>query len=349
MERKMKTESKEQLMKFIEAIVYILSIIVVVFANVYGNIYFRFIPLLFILGIIGNIAFKRTVTTTVFGMIICICTMYLNGTRNMAENLFNSSILSINIALGEVFSSSLMKYIGYIKENRKNKIKDETSIETHVKYLSLPVLLFFFFLAGYNYINSNIFELSLSKKRLDSYLTSSNIDYSITDITFNITPKRNFKFRVYDNNDLRSYDYIVYTNKKLEIKDVQDNNINNKILNYNKEIEKIISGLNVKDINVKVIYENSEYVIEFSKNVNNINNNVIKDYSMQISNIIENEDFDKILKQVSRVLLELKSNEDTSKNIASYFYVENYYKTKNTNLTKTYSYINDSLTVEYID
>lgn len=349
MERKMKTESKEQLMKFIEAIVYILSIIVVVFANVYGNVYFRFIPLLFILGIIGNLAFKRTVTTTVFGMIICICTMYLNGTRNIAENLFNSSILAINIALGEVFSDSLMKYVGYLKENNKNRFKDENSIRNNVKYLSLPVLVFIFFLISYNYMNSNVFELHSSKKRLDNYLTSNNVDYNITDITFNITPKRNFKFRIYDNNDLRTYDYIVYTNKNLEIKDVQNNNINNKILNYNKEISKIMSDLDVKDINAKVIYENSEYVIEFSKNVNNINNNVIKDYSMQISNIIENEEFDKILKQVSRVLLELKSTEDASKNITSYFYVENYYKVKNTNLTKTYSYINDSLTVEYID
>lgn len=350
MKRNMKTESKEELLKFIEAIVYILTIVIVVFSNVYGNVYFKFIPLLFILGIVGNIVFKRPIITTIFGMIVCICTIYLNGTRNILDNLFNSLLLSVNIALGEIFISSLLKCIKYVKCLKRNKEKICLNIKESIKYLSIPFLTLTFFLISYNYINSNIFELCSAKSRLNDYLNTNNkIDYTISNINFSIVPNRGFRFRLYDNDTLRNYEYIVYTNKSMEIKDVQNYNINEKIKAYNLKLNELISKLKVTDIDVRVIYENMEYVIEFTKNVNNISDNTIKDYSMQISNIIDNDEFDKILRQVSRVLIILEDKEDTSKNIVSYFYVDNYYKNKNTNITKTYSYINDSLTVEYID
>lgn len=351
MVKKLKTSASEQIMQIVEAVVYILAIIIVSVVNVYGNIYFRFIPLLFLLGIIGNVFFKRPITTTVFGMIVCICTNYLKGMRNVAEIVFDSSIFALDIALGEVFASSLFKYLNYVKESKKNKFSSSENKINYLKYAILPISIFIFFIFSYNYINSNIFELNASNKKLNNYLNQNNIkDYKIVNVTFNVKPKRNFEYKVYSNDTKRVYEYDVYTSSKEDVLDIQNINIQNKVGEYNEKISQMLLNLEIKDIDVKMVYENSEYVIEFSKTVNNIEESTLKEYSMKIATILEDSTFnDEVLQKASRALILLKNSEDTSKNVTGYFYIENYNKNKAQNLTKIYNYVNACMSVEYID
>ena len=94
---------------YIEAIVYILAIIVGVIACDVGPIYIRMLPILFILGFVGRIIFDRPVITTVFGIITALCITKLTNNSNFFDNLFVSLCNGINIALGELFGEFFLK------------------------------------------------------------------------------------------------------------------------------------------------------------------------------------------------------------------------------------------------
>ena len=111
---KMKLTKKQK--AYIEGIVYIIAIIVVIFAKVYGSIYFSLLPLLVILGIVGKVFFDRGVVTTIFGIITSLCVVYTKGSFTLPENIIYSLVIGLDIAMGELLGDYLKKSYAIYKK-----------------------------------------------------------------------------------------------------------------------------------------------------------------------------------------------------------------------------------------
>ena len=77
----------KNIIKYIEAIIYILAIIVGIFACNSGPIYIKMLPILFILGFVGRIIFDRPVMTTIFGIVTAICIIRVTNNISIKENI----------------------------------------------------------------------------------------------------------------------------------------------------------------------------------------------------------------------------------------------------------------------
>jgi hypothetical protein len=84
---------------FIEGIVYSLLIIVTIIAITIGPIYIKFIPILYILGILGNMLFKRPIITSIFACIVSICIIQILGEYTLSFNILKSIYVGLLVFL----------------------------------------------------------------------------------------------------------------------------------------------------------------------------------------------------------------------------------------------------------
>lgn len=84
---------------FIEGFVYSLLIIVTIIAITIGPIYIKFLPILYILGILGNMLFKRPIITSIFASIVSICFIQILGGYSLNFNILKSIYVGLSVAL----------------------------------------------------------------------------------------------------------------------------------------------------------------------------------------------------------------------------------------------------------
>ena len=343
-------KEKEHIKYVIESLVYIISIIVVIFANIYGPIYIKMMPLLFILGIVGNIVFNRAFITALFGLIVSICLNKISGI-NLTENLLYSFLAFMYIALGEICGIFFIKIKKYLKKKKYMYTK-----EAIVTYISTLVVIGFVLVSN-NYINSNIFKLSSCKDRLNDYLKEkySTTKFEILAQRYNFIGDDYFKFVVKDLNTNRLYNFSIYTDERL---DIYDGILESKIYTYEKKIkEEFENYIKQKDVEKKyseISYEIAvpeENVVELriKKEVYDIADSTILGFSTNVADFLNDlKDFE-YMKDIKQTLLVLESQNKEQKNIVSYIYMDRFNDNKALNVEEDYEYIKKALNVEYID
>ncbi len=363
-EKQRKKEEKQQKRKknkvliktieLVETIVYILAIIIAIFANLYGNIYIQMIPILFILGIVGKIVFNRPVTTTVFGMIVAVCAVYITGIRSIPKNLIISSWMAAYIALGELCAFAFSKSWYYIKK------KKSSSKEACGSYLLLIITLIVS-IGVYNYTNSNIFDLQKARKRLDNYLVQNYSDsmFRVSNVRYNFLGEKSFEFYMENIKDGKIYNFLVSKDEKYDIDDGYNKLRNiNKEKNINENLIKYFTDnkLNEKYEGIKVSIElnevdNFEFKVlkEVSKDGEDINDDDILKFSKEIAMLIKDLKNFEYLKNFQQIIISIKNNENTSQNITSYLNIEKFFKDNSFTMEHDYEYIKNALNVEYIN
>lgn len=347
----LKSKTLKRILEFTETTVYILCIIVVIFANLYGPIYIQMIPLLFLLGIVGKLIYNRPVTTTVFGMLVAICVVYTTGITNISQNLIISACMAVYIALGEVCGFAMKKSYKYIRKKTKR-----TSLKAFVSYLVL-VITFIISLGIYNYTNSNYFELKKTKQRLNEYLDTNynEKNFEIVDIKYNFLGENGFSFDVRENNEDRIYEFIVSINEKFDIQDgyikyenaSKEKNANEKLINFIKD-----NNLTEKYNDVKIsinLNEIDSFELEIIKEEESVTEENTLVFSKLVAIIINDiKDFE-YFKDFEQIIISLRSKKDQTENLTSYLYIERYINNKSLDITNDYEYIKKALNVEYID
>lgn len=363
-EKQRKKEEKQQKRKknkvliktieLVETIVYILAIIIAIFANLYGNIYIQMIPILFILGIVGKIVFNRPVTTTVFGMIVAVCAVYITGIRSIPKNLIISSWMAAYIALGELCAFAFSKSWYYIKK------KKSSSKEACGSYLLLIITLIVS-IGVYNYTNSNIFDLQKARKRLDNYLVQNYSDsmFRVSNVRYNFLGEKSFEFYMENIKDGKIYNFLVSKDEKYDIDDGYNKLRNiNKEKNINENLIKYFTDnkLNEKYEGIKVSIElnevdNFEFKVlkEVSKDGEDINDDDILKFSKEIAMLIKDLKNFEYLKNFQQIIISIKNKENTSQNITSYLNIEKFFKDNSFTMEHDYEYIKNALNVEYIN
>lgn len=340
--------------EFIETVVYILAIIIAIFANLYGNIYIQMIPILFILGIVGKIAFNRPITTTVFGMIVAICAVYMTGVSSISKNLIISSWMAVYIALGEICAFATEKSHYYIKK------KKSTSKEAIGSYMLL-IVTFVISLGVYNYTNSNIFELQKAKKRLNDYIAQnySENNFKVSNVKYNYLGEKSFHFYVKNSEDEKLYNFLVSKDEKFDIDDGyiklknvnKEKNINENLIKYFRD-----KNLNEKYEDFKVSMElnevdNFEFKIQkiIEKEEGNISDDDILECSKKIAKLISDLKEFEYFKNIDQIIVCIKNSQNTNENITSYLNAERFFKDNSFTIEHDYEYIKNALNVEYIN
>ncbi len=272
-------------LKLIETIIYILVIIMTVTLYILGPIYIKFIPLLFILGIIGNIIFKRPWITAIFTFIVSLFVNEVFNVTSFTNNLLESSYTFIFVILGE-FVGNFAK-IAYQNKSKKVTSKDIKNY-TYILVITSIALLF----SGY--IDGNLFNYLKSHEILTSYITN----------TYNILPEniiiKNDKYVNGTNNyysfeienldvSSKSYTFGVYSDKYHVVDEF-------KLTNLEYSANKLTQELKFKNIILQEGYDISFTYDPITENLlfvilcdSTVNNNDMNTY-------IENSDT--ILKEV---------------------------------------------------
>ena len=343
-------KEKNHIKMLVESIVNIFAIIISVFAYVYGNMYIRMIPLLFILGIIGKIIFNRPVTTSIFSIIVSICFVKLSGITNIIENLAISFCMGAYVSLGEIIGYMLQIIIKDVKKKRKKKGK-----KVIISYITVFIVSVFV-LAFQNYLNSNIFTYLKYENNLKKYLSNNYEDRNliIVNAHYNFIGDKNFKFLVEDKNSGRIYSFIVYKDNKFGISDgILSSDLLLKNVSLNKKLNEYMEKNNFNEKYNKIdvyfkLFDNEEIELVIEKNVEKIDDETTLEYSKNVSNILEDLNDSGLTNEIEQVYLSLISNYSSKENIFSYIYLERY-RNNNQNIGEDYEYIDKSLKVEFID
>lgn len=323
---------KKKYFGYIEAVIYILFTIVVIFTNIAGPMIVKLLPFVFILGIISRAIFNRPIITSIFGFLVSICTIYMLGTYSFTYNIMYSLFCFMCILIGEVEGMYIIKII-------KNKGEFKRNSKNIIAFILLT-------LAGIylnNYVNGNIYSYLEAKQIVQNYI---NLNYensdntSITDgkYVFNKYKYYSFNVKNIDVNDNKTYKFAVYSDNK-----VIDGYEKSRLTSDSKLLKiKLTNDIDLsKYTNFKfdIVYTNLEknitlYII---KSVQKINSDELNNFAEDVNNILEDiatfDEFSKISK------LDICIKDETNKSNAVI------------NSTKFYDkkYYLESLETEYLD
>lgn len=330
---------------YIESIIYICCIIVVVVANIFGPIWIRMIPILFILGVIGRIFFERPVLTTTFGFIVSLCIVYINGTTSLYSNLVTSLIFAIYILLGEIFGNEFKVLYNDLYKNRKKKNNK------YIKDIIVSIFICIIVTVLHNYANSNIFLYSSCKNRLNKYLNDNyNFkDYIIISTVYNYSNQKNFNFKVYDKKNDDFYNFVVYVDRDLNIYDgIKEREVSRKLNEINNILKEIING-RYNDITFNIDDINDVYELNIIKKLDKINETDIFEFSKQIADCIDLIIDSNKLNKIENINISLISNKDLTESRISTIYMDGYIANKEQKIQESYLYILKALDIVYLD
>lgn len=346
--------TKKQL-EYIEAVIYILAVIIVIFCKVYGSIYFNFIPLLVILGVVGSLIFKRGVVTTVFGLVVSICIVYTKGNMDLLKNILYSSLIALDIAMGELLGEYLHKSYKKIKESkkRKNKFTKKT-----VKVYLITLGIFVLTILVNNYTNGNVIEYNICKKTLYDYLEKNygekeNFELISSPYSVGIDSYYNFIVLDKENDDIKILK--IYLKDKHKVEDeykqvnIEKNNSNEKenIIKYltdNNYLEKY------NDLQIDVEYEKKDYIrIKINKEVEVINDENQEIFAKQIVEFLNDIKKYENYNNIKELLLSITNKNNENDIVISNIFIDGYENNLESNKEIPYLYILKSLSIEFID
>lgn len=342
----MEAEKRKEHIKFIETAVYSLLIVVVIFASFYGPIYIRILPLLFLLGAIGNVFFGRPVITTIFGIITSICVVHMKEKYGFFENIFISFNFGLSIVLGEIAGDLIKRtYKLFSEESAKSKASKKKEI---TMCIITAVFLFVVCPLVHGAGNGNFLRYYRAKNKLNDYLASEYeekaSDFKIKDAEYIALKDTNYTFKIEYEGSV--YNFRVYTNEDL---DVVDGYKQSKIDKNNSIIKEKLRSFMRKNESYNgstIEFNEKSSVLSIKYETENIDESYDEMTDMIIFNLELLKDFEYAddIENIS-VLVSQKNEEEKYKSASINF---NTYR-KIDEESKKIEYISSSFDIEYID
>ena len=308
-------EKPKKSLLYIEAICYAIVIILVILLNNFGIIYIKMVPLLFLLGIAGNLVFDRSVITSLFGGIVSFCIIYIQSVTDIKSNLISSVLVALFIGMGETLGD-LIELIYY--DIKKQKVMKKLNkilvyIATAI-FVVAPLML-------NAYVNGDIFGYLKAKNELQQYLSSEYKDASQFKIVSSDYAYIKYKGYIFNMENIalsdvqnNVYTFIVY----LDNNNIQDgykqklieenNNIIHSDLDDFLSKEKMQEKYKGYSIAIECEYPDT-IKLKISKNIDKIDDEQTIIFSKDITNILKEfknfRDYDKI----TQASIALKQNE----------------------------------------
>lgn len=242
---------RERIIITIEAIVYVLLIIMASYFTISGNIFIKMIPLVYLLGILGVIAFDRPIVTVI-----------LSGISTITFGVLIEQELNLDIALYAIYSIFMLicgEITGHILKLFYENFRLRKFIKYYNKIIYFCILVLCTVIPVFlnNVVNSNIVSYNIAKKAVDKYIRGN---YVYTNYQIN-----NAKY-------LPSYQGGVYEFEvvldNIEIKlnysdnEIADINMDNRKEELNKianaEINMLLKKYDLTSLNVKCMYDYSK-------------------------------------------------------------------------------------------
>ena len=334
--------------EILESIVYIILLIIVIFASVYGSIYIRFIPLLFLLGIVGNLVFKRKIITTILGFLISLCINYLKTPLDIFYVIFVSATMSLNIVIGEALGKCIYEIVTKIKNKEKNNKKIAIYGFLSIITLVLALLIHLF-------TNGSVVSYNESKEKLNDYLEEnySNISkFKELNANYYLYKNPRYIFYLLNTEINEIYKFTVYVNEdNLIIDEYKEVTQKNKIDEIDLKITQAILSLDDKskydDLGTKVKFSKEDKItIEISKNVEKIDDTSKEEFSKEIVSYLDDIKNSGVYEKIEQLDLSLKCTSKVE-SIVSIVYLDDYNLVINEKTDLPYKYILKSLNMEY--
>lgn len=247
---------KERTTLYTEGLIYSIFVVLAAYFTIYGGLFIKMLPMLFILGIIGRCIFDKPKTTLILGTIAIFLTGFVNEFK-IDLNLILSMIYSafaifLGLKVGKhartlYYSYKLRVFIGYNK-----------------KVVIIAYLIFLTILAIFlnSVINSNPIQYIIAKNKTDKFIkeTYGEDRYKIQSVKYNIKNRGGYTFNV-----IVAGKEVVLVHKTLD--SIEDSNLQQrkeecaKVIN--KKIDTWIDKSNIdKEVIVGATYSYSKISLE---------------------------------------------------------------------------------------
>ena len=335
---------------YIEAIIYILTLILAISLCLTDNIYITMIPIAFITGGIGQIVFGKKIMTSFFSGIISVVLLQMENPALIWNNLLESLKIIILVLIGELFGWAVKRVyrISYKKKKISKKVKNERLNCGMIAIISLVIGMILSGKFNGDYITFFKARNSLKSYFIQEYYSSSR--FKITSCIYN-NSLTNPIYTFYTQDSLSnnvSGRFSVYIKDKYNVQD-----------DYQEQVKKSISDKINSEINkvyengkIQVFVSNSELnnlTICLKKQVDNINKEEIEKYSKEIAECLDVisviDEFD----EIEQIKLVLESRNNLKESLASYIFMSGYNEVIKNNSKEAYLYIMKALNIEYFD
>lgn len=333
------------LLKYVEAVVGCILLVICINLCISGNIFFKMIPIACIVGILGQIVFNRKFMTTVFTFIVSVVLLQIKMPSQLLYNLLISIQISICCLFGELCGYYGKKLFYLLRKKRKKNKK------LKMKYLSIACLSLLVSVCINIFFNGDYISYFSAKKSLmnyfsNEYFSSSRFKIFSVDFVYGANPRYIFYTNdTINNNNVGSF--IVYLKDKNNVQDEYQQQILNNISN---QLSSSLKHIQADNLDVEISYDDTHTLtINFYKSVDNVDKNSVEEYAKEIVSYMDEalkvEDFD-LIEQI-RVVLE--SNSDSKDNLSSYIYMNGYKDMLENAKEEPYEYIVRALNIEYFE
>lgn len=188
---------KERNTLYTEGLIYTIVIAIASYLTIYGGLFIKMFPMMFVLGIVGRCIFDKPKTTVFLGTIaflfIGFVAEYKLDLNLILSTLYSSIMICLGLVVGKYlrtlyFSYKLRVFLGY---NKRAVII--------FSLILLTVLVIFF----NSIINSNPIQYIIAKKKTDTYInkTYETNNYNIESVNYSAKNKGGYTFNVNINNE----------------------------------------------------------------------------------------------------------------------------------------------------
>lgn len=171
---------KEKIKIIAEAVIYVVLVIGASYFTIFGDMFIRMVPLVYILGILGNVMFNKPIITIVLTG-VSVCTF-----GYITENGINTDVV-----LYVIYSISMLG-LGIVTGYILNELYENFKLRKFIKYytkiayiLSLVVVILIPLFMN-NLVNSNMITYLVARNRVNKYVRENYAysDYYIANVSF---------------------------------------------------------------------------------------------------------------------------------------------------------------------
>lgn len=351
MAKKKNTLLSKKNMKYLEAIVYAFLIVIVIFANTFGPFYIKMLPLLILLGAVGKIIFGRPITTSVFGMVISLCMVYMSGERNLLTNVLLSSSATLLIALGELLGEYAKKSYHFMKKHTKHI--STAAIRTYI--VTLIILMVGALI--HIYLSGNIFQYQLAKKRVQQYIEDTyqgQVRFEVLEGSYHIIPTPHYTYSVRESTSQVVSRFTIYLNNPTQ---VQDGYAQRELTKEKEKMEKELQEYRQTHAMLQQyphivtrleMTEENEVVLQLSKEIENLDNETVHTFAEQVNTFLQTLGGYAYYSNIQELHLVLQIKGQEKPAVATIVYMQGYEEAK-VQAKDLVQYLEDSLHVEYFN
>ena len=333
------------MLKYLEAIIGCILLVICVYWCISGNIFFKMIPIACIVGILGQIVFNRKFMATIFTFIISIILLQIKMPSQVLSNLFISIQITGCCLFGEICGYYIKKLYYLMKKKRKknNKLKLRYLAISLVSFMISVVINIFF---NGDYVSYFAARDSLSRYFTNEYSSSSRFEIFLTEYSYGANPYYIFYTRDTINNNNIGH-FIVFLKDKDNVQDEYKQKILDGISN---DLSTTLEHIESQNLDVDISYDDTHTLtINFFKSVDEVNKDTVEEYAKEIESYIDEALKVKDFELIEQMRVVLESNNDAKDSVSSYIYMSGYKEMLESGQEKPYEYIVRALNIEYFE